>query len=323
MQKKILLNLFDLKPKKDLEGIHHHYKEKAKIWFKAKKKNISEFFYMRNCPLCESNKSREIFNIDHFIYHQCCSCDSIYAKPFPSKKLIEDLYSDGSYQIYQDVLVKKSAKIRSTTEERKYKQVKEFSNKSKLSLLDVGCGTGSFLRLCKKKGFNVTGVDPMGSNSDNLKKKSDIHVYTADFNNVSIKETFDVITFWGVLEHMIDPLEALKKATTMLKVNGIIAFEVPSSECFIGKYIQKFPFSPTRYIEGGRHNIFFSSKAIEKICESLNLEIEFIESNGLDIQTILFEELEQSLNEKVLRIQDVLNDLLLGDHYRVFLRKIR
>ena len=66
---------------------------------------------------------------------------------------------------------------------------------------------------------------------------------------------------------------------------------------------------------------FFSKKLIRKIAENFNLKIEYIETNGLDIQTILLEEFDNEITDKIMNIQDILNDLLLGDHYRVFMRK--
>ena len=66
---------------------------------------------------------------------------------------------------------------------------------------------------------------------------------------------------------------------------------------------------------------FFSKKVITQIAEKFNFKIEYLETNGLDIQTILLEEFENKITDKIINIQDTLNDLLLGDHYRVFIRK--
>ena len=140
--------------------------------------------------------------------------------------------------------------------------------------------------------------------------------------DIELHKKFDVITLWGVLEHISDPVSALTKVVSLLEVGGILAFEVPSADCFLGKYLRKYNFSPTRYIESGRHNIFFSKKFIENIANHLKLELELIESNGLDIQTILLTEFDTETTDNILNLQDVINDLLLGDHYRVFLRKI-
>ena len=50
--------------------------------------------------------------------------------------------------------------------------------------------------------------------------------------------------------------------------------------------------------------------------------MEHIETNGLDIQTILFEHFDDNITKKIINIQDILNDLLLGDHFRVFFKQI-
>jgi len=51
------------------------------------------------------------------------------------------------------------------------------------------------------------------------------------------------------------------------------------------------------------------------------MKIKYIVTNGLDVQTILFHEFDKDITEKILNMQDLLNDMLLGDHYRVFMKK--
>ena len=69
-----------------------------------------------------------------------------------------------------------------------------------------------------------------------------------------------------------------------------------------------------------------SSKFDEILIFDLNTlsilnHIEMIESNGLDIQTILLEEYDEVTTEKILQVQDTLNDMLFGDHLRVIIKK--
>ena len=187
-------------------------------------------------------------------------------------------------------------------------------------MLDIGCGSGTFLDICKKNGFQVQGVDPSPSVKRTVLEDYNINVHQGDFNKIKFNENFDIITMWGLLEHMSDPILTMKNVKKILKKDGMVIFEVPSANCFISKYLKKYSFSPTRYIESGRHNIFFSMKIITEIAENLKLKLEYIETNGLDIQTILMEEFDNHTTDKIMNIQDTLNDLLLGDHYRVFLR---
>ncbi len=322
MIEKIKLDLFKLKPKKDLKSIYSFFKKKTLGWFDSKQLPKSKYFNYIPCPLCNSLSSKEVYSIDNFSYHECKSCQSIYTKPHIKEFVLDDLYSDGTYQVYQDKLVGNSKGIRKgVLEKRKYLQIKDFVRQKTPFLLDVGCGVGTFLDICKKNKWKVEGVDPSPKASKLIQSKYGIKVYEGDFNKIKFNKKYDIITFWGVLEHVLNPIKTINKATNILNKNGLIVFEVPSADCFLSKYLKKFNFSPTRYIESGRHNIFFSKKVIKQIVKKNKLKIEYIESNGLDIQTILFEEFTVPTTKKLINMQDILNDLFLGDHYRVILRK--
>jgi len=302
--------------------VYKFFKKNTEKWFNRSQEPKNKYFFIRSCPLCDANSSQEIFKIDGFSYHKCLSCESLYTKPHLHDGVLDSLYSDGTYQVYQDNLVKTSMKVRKgVLEERKYSQINTLLDKKNPALLDVGCGGATFLDVCKQNGWSVEGVDPSPSSHHSALENYRINVHHGDFGQVEFNKSFDVITLWGVLEHMSDPIATIKKAESLLNKGGIIAFEVPSADCFLSEYLKKYNFPPTRYIESGRHNIFFSKKIIRKISKKFNLEVEFIESNGLDIQTILLEEFDIKTTEKIVNIQDILNDLLLGDHYRVFLRK--
>ena len=99
-------------------------------------------------------------------------------------------------------------------------------------------------------------------------------------------------------------------------------FEVPSADSFIMNYLKKGYKTDKifRFIESARHLLFFSSQIIKIICKKYNFSIYFIETNGLDIQTILNDK-ENSNIKTILNMQDLLNESMLADHYRVFLKK--
>jgi len=314
---KIKLNLFDLKPKEDLIKVRDFFSKSILRWFNEDKTPKSKYFEIRKCPLCGAEHSEEVFKLENFSYHKCFLCNSLYTKPHLKDGVLDALYNDGTYQVYQDSLVKKGSKIRKgVLENRKFKQISQFLDKKNIALLDVGCGGGTFLEVCKEHNWQVEGVDP---SKEALKK--DINITIGDFNNIDFDKKYDVITFWGVLEHLFDPILAISKANQIINKGGLLVFEVPSADSFLGEYLKKYDFAPTRYIESGRHNIFFSHKLIKKVAEEEGLDVELIESNGLDMQTIILEEFDETITDKIINIQDILNDLLLGDHYRVFLRK--
>ena len=125
---KIKLNLFDLKAKEDLISIRDIFSKSIKRWFKDDSTPKDEFFHIRPCPLCAANESYEIFEIRRISYHKCSLCESIYTKPHLNDGVLDSLYSDGTYQVYQDNLVKKEVRFA-----REFLR-KESLNKSNLSL---------------------------------------------------------------------------------------------------------------------------------------------------------------------------------------------
>lgn len=319
---KIKLNLFTLKSKHNLNSITAFFTDYLSSYFNADHTPKEEYFECKGCPICHAEKKTPVYTIDKFSYFECDSCKGIYTDPFIKETYINMMYSSGVYNEYQQKLVHNSSGLRKDLlDKRKIAQIENHQPK-KGKLLDVGCGQGSFLKSCKDGGWQVKGVDPSLNAAVKAKELYGFDVITSRFEDLSEEEKYDCVTLWGVLEHVLTPLDILNKASALCNKNAIVQFEVPSSDCFLKKYLEKYSFLPTRYIESGRHNIFFSRKSIEWMLEQAGLELVEIESNGLDIQTILMEEFDESVTEKLLNIQDLINDMLLGDHYRVFARKI-
>jgi len=95
------------------------------------------------------------------------------------------------------------------------------------SVLDVGCGSGSFLqRLRQRHGVAATGLDFKElSSSPFLDGVTFRHglLYETDFAS----DRFDVVTMWHFLEHDYDPRRSLATARDLLRPGGRIIVEVP------------------------------------------------------------------------------------------------
>lgn len=318
--KKIKLNLFDLKPKKSLLKILDFYNYELSKVFTKKGKPIKKYFEVISCPICCNEDSDVITKIDNFEYNRCSSCKAIYNKMMLKNSFLEEMYSSGIYKNYFKTFVMKSQKLRKNTlERRKVMQLSSFFKKPG-KLLDVGCGSGSLLKECKDIGWDVQGLDPSSTAVKVAKKKYGIDVFQTTFEKFQTKIKFDCIVFIGI-EHLQDPLGAIAKAKKLLNKNGIIFFETPSADSFLMKFVTKYPFSATRFIESGRHYLFFSIETIKFIVKKFNMSLEHYETNGLDIQTILLKKFDKISTDKILDMQDIINDINLGDHYRVFLKK--
>ena len=99
-------------------------------------------------------------------------------------------------------------------------------------VLEIGCGTGYLLYELQKLGAQVLGVEP-GAHGLEGKKKYGIPVINEFFDAEKIKEKFDFVIFYAVLEHMQNAGEFLQDVKSVLKDNGKIFLSVPDCEPYL------------------------------------------------------------------------------------------
>jgi len=316
---RVRLSLFDLKPKKVLVEIYRMYNDYLSKFF-VNGQPVSDYFDRIGCPICSDRNTNELMELDKIHYHRCNSCGAVYTPDMLKNEILMEMYASGAYQDYFNKLVLQGQEIRKDTLElRKCRQISSFF-KNPGKILDVGCGSGSLLKVCKENGWEVYGIDPSEGAVKTAKEKYDISVEKGFFEDYESSHKFNCISIVGI-EHLQAPMSAIKKAHSLLDDSGILFFEVPSADCFLLNYVKRFPFDVTRYIEAGRHYLFLGQETIHHICNTYGYELMHIESNGLDIDTIIFDDLEDGMKEKMLNIQEIINEMLLGDHYRVYLKK--
>jgi SAM-dependent methyltransferase len=319
---RIKIDLLNLKPYDSLKAVHQFFKKNFEKYFDDAGEPVKSDFEEVVCPICDSSNYRPKIRIDNFEYRECSVCDSVYNSPRLKGKLLQEMYQSGEYETYFKKLTVSGQRLRKTViDQRKYKQIDSFFE-SPGKLLDIGCGTGSFLKVCQENGWEVYGVDPSKVASDVARLKYGLEVEQNFFEYYETDKKYNCITFWGQLEHVTNPMKLIEKAVSLLTDNGILQFEVPSADCFLMKYLDKNLFSPYRYIENARHIQFFSRTSIDIVCSTFNLELVYLESNGLDLQTILLNEITPLGTDRLISMQQTLDGLLLGDHYRVFLKKV-
>lgn len=100
------------------------------------------------------------------------------------------------------------------------------------SVLEVGCATGYFTKVLTERGCKVVGMelDPEAAKvADEWAERVVVgNVDDDDLWNLVDDESFDVITFGDVLEHLRDPLAVLKSSVRKLKATGFIVTSLPN-----------------------------------------------------------------------------------------------
>lgn len=99
-------------------------------------------------------------------------------------------------------------------------------------VLDVGCAGGDLGRMLKRRGCQVSGVelDPESAQAAGLVLDK---VVTGDIGELDLvhhfgEESFDVVVFGDVLEHLADPVGALKRIRPILSNSGAVVASIPN-----------------------------------------------------------------------------------------------
>lgn len=129
--------------------------------------------------------------------------------------------------------------VRSYTITRKTALISKLVN-PKGSLLDVGCGTGVFLKSAQKKGWEIYGIEPNPKARQEAIAKVGLKVFdTANTLNLT-DHCFDVITLWHVLEHVSDPKEYILSLSKHLKPGGFIIIAAPNHQSYDAKHYKSY-----------------------------------------------------------------------------------
>lgn len=148
--------------------------------------------------------------------------------------------------------------------------------------LDVGCAGGYFGRTLKERfGCEVWGIEPNEDAASNAKANIDHVVNDIFTDKTDLKgQKFDVVFFNDVLEHLVDPVGALKVARTHLNDTGCVVASIPNILHFetLYKIIKERDW---KYEEAGvmdkTHLRFFTKKSMIRMFEESGFRVDIIQ----------------------------------------------
>jgi SAM-dependent methyltransferase len=134
-------------------------------------------------------------------------------------------------------------------------------------LLEVGCYTGIFLEEAQRAGFDCYGIEPSRAAAD-LCAQRGLRVAQGFVDQPLPWDTkFDLVVMWDVMEHLHDPLNAVRCIRELLAPGGEFHFTTVRIDCPFARIVgRRWPwFMPM-------HLIYFERESIEHMMRLAGFE---------------------------------------------------
>lgn len=141
--------------------------------------------------------------------------------------------------------------------------VNKFPSRGKI--LDIGCGYGHFLKIMEGHGWKAEGIDP-SPNTVSYARKEGLDVINTTIDEASLPESsYKAVTMFYVLEHLTDPLNALRKVHNLLAPGGALIIRVPHTTPVV-RLLSALKISNNLY-DAPFHLFDFSPSSITRLLE--------------------------------------------------------
>ncbi len=178
------------------------------------------------CNVCGGNDTRCLTECGEFRIVRCQRCGLVYLNPRPAPAELASLYADyharggeteASWDRLMGRIYRESAGL-----------LHAWRNGARPGrLLDVGCGYGAFVTAMREEGWDAEGLD-VSSRVVEVAVRKGRPVRQGTLDGLQGAEgTYDAITMFYVLEHLPDPMGALRKVALLLVPGGILLIRIP------------------------------------------------------------------------------------------------
>jgi len=200
---------------------------------------------------------------------QCAKCSLIWMNPSSNLTGL-DLY-------YKNYIGRRRLNNELKMSQRKLQYVDDASFIERFisegKILDVGCNGGFFLEILshdfQKHGIEIDREAVKFAN--NTYKDFGKNVVCGPLENAPYEDSsFDVISMRGTIEHMTDPVNAIKKVSQLLKQNGLFCITATPNGMSVAADLYRNQWTLFHPVQ---HIWHFSPKSLSIICQRFGLKL--------------------------------------------------
>jgi SAM-dependent methyltransferase/ribosomal protein S27E len=249
-------------------------------------KDVKEFFDFNsfvqiNCPACGGDSFIKEFEKLGFRYVTCKNCSTLFVDPRPPFDTLKEFYSKSpSTSFWVSEFFKPVAEVR---REKIFRPRAEYisallKDNRKWVVGDIGAGFGLFLEELRKilPDGNYIAIEPSVEMAEICKAKG-LKVQCVCLEDMKgMKNSFDLLTVFELLEHLYEPLTFLKKAYFLLKPGGHLFLTTLNGKGFDILLL----WDKSKSTAPPHHLNFFNPDSLRYLMEKIGFEIIEVSTPG-------------------------------------------
>ena len=131
------------------------------------------------------------------------------------------------------------------------------------SIVDLGCGAGDLLRELAARSYRMTGVERDTSALAFNDPSITVMQGSVESPPSDLLPGFDGVVFSHVMEHLVDPVAAMRFAASLLKPGGLLFCEVPNNESIVAERSRL----TWHHLDIPRHVNFFTERSLSTLVQ--------------------------------------------------------
>ena len=136
-------------------------------------------------------------------------------------------------------------------------------------LLEIGAAAGYFVEAARDAGFDAVGLEPAEAMARRGRERAGLDIHAGFLEDADFPpESFDVIAAWHVLEHIAEPLDALRGVRGALRPGGLLFLEVPNVQGYNAR-AEKLDWKP---LELQHHVAHYGPESLRRLLERAGFE---------------------------------------------------
>ena len=191
----------------------------------------------RNANIADdgTHRGRVIDRVGDYSIVACETCGFRHALPLPSPRDLRAAYEEAYYRDQKPTYVSRASEDAEWSnlawEDRLqlFEDLLEYEAPQKLSVIDIGCGPGWFLKAAADRGWKTQGIEPSKQAASHARELG-LAIVNAMFDETTAPqlERADVVHLNNMLEHVADPIGLLRLAISRTWPGGLICVGVPN-----------------------------------------------------------------------------------------------